>query len=40
MATEAVIDEIETLAPGAYHRSLTAGSSNIRSIMEAKNAHR
>jgi len=38
-ATEAIIDEIEALAPGAY-RSFTAEGSNVRSIMGAKRARK
>jgi len=38
-ATESIMDEIESLAPGAY-RSFTAKDSNVRSIMGAKRARK
>lgn len=39
-ATEAIIDEIESLAPGAFSRSFTAQTSNVHSIMGAKRARK
>lgn len=35
--TEAIIDEIETLAPGAYYRDFTVEGGNVTSIARAKN---
>lgn len=35
--TEAIIDEIEALAPGAFYRTNTATGGNVISIGSAKN---